>query len=166
MKQGGIQDASHTIADKTKDGFVRSNSAIAALFPTNGSTETNPAYQGDISLIFSTVQTQQGGNINLLAPGGGIDVGAAAIGGGVTKDPSKLGLIALRNGNVNAAVDKNINVNASRVFALDGGDIMLWSSNGNIDAGRGAKSALSVPPPVINDDGSVNFLAAVSVIAG
>lgn len=162
VKQGGIQDVSGSISDKLKDGFARSNAAIAALFPTKEATEANPAYQGDISLIFSTVQTQQGGNVNLLAPGGGIDVGAAAIGGGVKKDPSKLGLIALRNGSVNATVNDDINVNASRVFALDGGDILLWASKGNIDAGRGAKTALSVPPPVINDDGSVNFQAAVA----
>ncbi len=162
VKQGGIQDASGSIDDKAKDGFVRSTAAIAALFPEQNSTETNPAYDGDISLIFSTVQTLQGGDVNLLAPGGGIDVGAAAIGGGVKKDPSKLGLIALRNGSVNATVNDDINVNASRVFALDGGDILLWASKGNIDAGRGAKTALSVPPPVINDDGSVNFQAAVA----
>ncbi|MES2821961.1 MAG: filamentous hemagglutinin family protein [Pseudomonadota bacterium] len=162
VKQGGIQDASGSIADKTKDGFVRSSAAIAALFPDQDATEADPRYQGDISLIFSTIQTQQGGDVNLLAPGGGIDVGAAAIGGGVKKDPSKLGLIALRNGSVNATVNDNINVNASRVFALDGGDILLWASKGNIDAGRGAKTALSVPPPVINDDGSVNFQAAVA----
>jgi filamentous hemagglutinin len=63
---------------------------------------------------------------------------------------------------VNAAVFDNINVNSSRVFALDGGDITLWSSYGNLDAGRGAKTALSVPPPIINSDGSVNFQAAVA----
>jgi hypothetical protein len=161
IKQGGIQDVSGTVVDKNKDGFARSNAAVSALFPQNVDA-TKPVYAGNISLIFSTVQTLQGGNINLLARGGGIDVGAAAIGGGVKKESSELGLIALRSGSVNASVDKDISVNASRVFALDGGDILLWSSGGNIDAGRGAKTALSVPPPIINEDGSVNFQAAVA----
>ena len=40
-------------------------------------------------------------------------------------------------------------VNQSRVFTLQGGDIVIWSSEGNIDAGRGAKSAISAPPPTI-----------------
>jgi filamentous hemagglutinin family protein len=162
VKRGGIQDASGSIVDKSKDGFVRSNAAIAALFPVKDAADVSQSYLGNISLVFSTLQTQQGGDLNLFAPGGGIDVGAAAVGGGVKKSADKLGMIALRNGSVNATVNDNINVNASRVFALDGGDILLWASKGNIDAGRGAKSALSVPPPVINDDGSVNFQAAVA----
>lgn len=163
VKQGGIQDVSGNIDNKDIDGFARSYAAIQSLFPQADTTDAaSPTYAGNINLIFSTVQTLQGGDINLIAPGGGIDVGVAAIGGGVSKDPSKLGLIALRSGSVNATVNNNINVNSSRVFALDGGDILLWSSTGNIDAGRGAKSALSVPPPVINDDGSINFQAAVA----
>jgi len=162
VKQGGINatstisTTSKTNADQSGEGFARSEAVIATLFPDAKN------YQGNINLIFSTIQTQQGGDVNLLAPGGGIDVGAAAIGGGVSKSADKLGLIALRSGSVNATVKNNINVNASRVFALDGGDIMLWSSAGDIDAGRGAKTALSVPAPKINDDGSVNFQAAIS----
>ncbi len=172
VKQGGVQDVSGQITDKEKDGFARSFAAIEALFPgqakpttttptTTADTTASP-YQGDLSLIFSTVQTQQGGDVNLLIPGGGINVGVAAVSGGAKKDSSKLGLIALRNGNINTTVGMDISVNSSRVFALDGGDILLWSSTGNIDAGRGAKTALSVPPPIINEDGSVNFQAAVA----
>jgi hypothetical protein len=37
-------------------------------------------------------------------------------------------------------------VNSSRVFTTQGGDILMWSSNGNLDAGRGAKTTLSLPP--------------------
>jgi hypothetical protein len=49
-------------------------------------------------------------------------------------------------------------VNSSRVFTLQGGDIVLWSSEGNIDAGKGAKTALAVPPPIItpNADGTTS----------
>jgi hypothetical protein len=35
------------------------------------------------------------------------------------------------------------------VFTLQGGDILIWSSEGNIDAGRGAKTATATPPPQI-----------------
>jgi hypothetical protein len=37
-------------------------------------------------------------------------------------------------------------VNSSRVFTEQGGDILMWSSNGDLDAGRGAKTTLSLPP--------------------
>jgi len=43
-------------------------------------------------------------------------------------------------------------VNQSRIFTLAGGDILVWSSNGDIDAGRGSKSSISAPPPVIRVD--------------
>lgn len=163
VRQGGIEDVSGLIEDAGRDGFARSYAAIETLFPGSYRDDVDPKdYSGDISLVFSTVQTQQGGDINLIAPGGSIDVGVAALGGGVTKPSSSLGLIALRSGYINATVNDNINVNSSRVFALDGGDISLWSSYGDLDAGRGAKTALSVPPPIVNSDGSINFQAAVA----
>jgi len=40
-------------------------------------------------------------------------------------------------------------VNQSRVFTLQGGDILIWSSEGNIDAGKGAKTATATPPPQV-----------------
>jgi hypothetical protein len=46
----------------------------------------------------------------------------------------------------------DLQVNESRVFAADGGDILVWSTRGDIDAGRGAKTAISAPPPVITFD--------------
>jgi len=123
-------------------------------------------WQGDLSLFFSTLQTQDGGDINLLVPGGLADVGlAVAVSSGV-KDAEKLGIIVKRDGNINAMVHNNFQVNTSRVFTLDGGDILIWSSTGDIDAGRGAKSALSLPPPAISFDEKGNlvieFPAAVS----
>jgi len=42
------------------------------------------------------------------------------------------------------------------VFASDGGNILMWSSAGNIDAGRGAKTAISAPPPTITFDANGN----------
>ena len=38
-------------------------------------------------------------------------------------------------------------MNQSRIQELNTGDINIWSTQGDIDAGRGAKSALSFPPP-------------------
>jgi len=41
-------------------------------------------------------------------------------------------------------------VNASRIFTLGGGNILIWSDEGNIDAGKGAKTSVSAPPPQIS----------------
>jgi hypothetical protein len=64
---------------------------------------------------------------------------------GVNKQPEELGIVAQSTGDILAFQDANYAVNESRVFAADGGDVLVWSSNGDIDAGRGAKSAISAP---------------------
>jgi len=60
-------------------------------------------------------------------------------------------------GRVEAMVRDNFDVNQSRVFTLQQGDLLLWSSLGNLDAGRGAKTVTGAPPPVftINKDGQL-----------
>jgi len=124
-------------------------SAIDALF-------AGDKWQGDLSMFFSKIQTIDDGNINLIVPGGLINAGLAASFAGA-KPPSELGVVVQRAGNINTVVNGDFMVNTSRVFALDGGNIMVWSSNGNIDAGRGAKSAIAAPPPIISFDEKGNM---------
>jgi hypothetical protein len=124
--------------------YRRGFDAIAALFPGAGS-EQSP-YRGDINLFFSQIRTEQGGGIDLIAPGGQVNAGLASV-TGFNKSASELGIVTVRGGSVRAFTDGDFLVNQSRVFTLGGGDILLWSSRGNIDAGRGAKSAGATPPP-------------------
>jgi filamentous hemagglutinin len=124
--------------------------AIETLFPGSGQG-ADSKYKGDLKLFFSKFHTVDGGDINLLAPGGLVNAGLAVAFAGA-KPASDLGIVAQREGAVNAFVDGDFLVNQSRVFAMDGGDITIWSSNGNIDAGRGAKSAIAAPPPRITFD--------------
>lgn len=77
---------------------------------------------------------------------------------GVVKEAKQLGIIASGTGTINAFLDKDFNVNQSRVFALGGDDINIWTSHGNIDAGRGAKSALAVSDPVFSFDENGNLI--------
>ncbi len=130
--------------------FGRGFALIDALFP--GHT----ADAGDLSLLLSQITTVSGGDINLLVPGGLINGGVASS-EAVVKDPEDLGVIVQRDGDIRAYVHGDFIVNQSRVFALDGGDIMIWSSIGDIDAGRGAKTAIAVPPPVITRDAQGNL---------
>ncbi|MEQ1544767.1 filamentous haemagglutinin family protein [Methyloglobulus sp.] len=143
-----IDTGSASAADPTA-GNQRGFDAINALYPGN-------AWHGDLNLVFSTIQTRKDGNINLLVPGGNINVGLPVP--GVTKEAKDLGIIASGKGAINAFLDKNFNVNQSRVFALGGDDINVWSSHGNIDAGRGAKSAFAVSDPVYSFDENGNLV--------
>ncbi|TAL41595.1 MAG: filamentous hemagglutinin, partial [Methylovulum sp.] len=125
--------------------------AIAALFPDND-------YQGDLSLVFSQIKTLAGGGINIAAPGGEVNVGLAGKVGGISKGADELGIVAQQEGDVNAFSQGNFNVNQSRVFTMGGGDIAIWSSKGNIDAGKGAKSAISAPAPITSVDAKGNII--------
>ena len=111
---------------------------------------------GKIDLVFSSIRTEApGASINLFAPTGKVDVGVSAdliksLGvktdsatGAV--DTGRLGVLTKFYGDVNGVVASGFNVNESRAFSLAGGAINLWSTWGDIDAGKGAKTATSTP---------------------
>jgi hypothetical protein len=152
--------AANTVAGA---GFKQGYAAIDALFPgsrTGSAGVVADSYAGDLTLDFSRIYTLSGGNINLVVPGGRIDVGLANPPSNLTaRPPSTLGIVAQGAGDVNIYTKGDVNVNASRIFTLGGGNILIWSDEGSIDAGRGAKTAVSAPPPsvLINSDGSVSI---------
>lgn len=155
-----------------KAGYSRGYAAIEALFPgtPQGSGATGSyASHGDIDLTYSQIYTDSGGSINLLDPGGSINVGLAnAPAGSITaKPPQELGIVAVGSGDVNIYSEGDVNVNTSRIFTLGGGNILIWSEEGSIDAGNGAKTSLSVPPPTIAYDQYGNaYYAYNSAVAG
>ncbi|HET7831553.1 MAG TPA: filamentous hemagglutinin family protein, partial [Gallionella sp.] len=131
--------------------------AIAALFPAGSKL-------GDISLYYSQIKTERGGNISLLAPNGGVNAGLANPSQtGPLKTAAQLGIVSVRGGDINAVVGRDFAVNQSRVFTLQGGEIMIWSSWGNIDAGKGSKTATATPTPLlIVDPKTGSFVVDVS----
>ncbi|NJD08039.1 MAG: hypothetical protein FIA97_16325 [Methylococcaceae bacterium] len=131
-----------------KEDYQPGYDAIAALFDTQ-------AAKGDIKMFFSQIKTAAGGDINLAAPGGLVNAGLAGTVAG-SKKADQLGVVVARDGKLNAVTDGNFLVNESRVFTMGGGDILIWSSHGDIDAGRGAKSAISAPSPTTSIDANGN----------
>jgi hypothetical protein len=146
-------------------GFDNGYAAIDKLFP--GSRDATSAYSGDINLDFSRIYSLGGGNIRLLAPGGRVNVGVAVPpANAAPRAPSELGIVAQKSGSIDIFSQGDVLVNESRVFTLLGGDIAIWSTLGNIDAGRGAKSSLSAPPPTVLVDAqgnvSLDFTGAIA----
>ncbi|MDY6947336.1 MAG: filamentous hemagglutinin family protein [Pseudomonadota bacterium] len=137
-----------------KDDYSRGFDALETLFPGSTAADNNP-YRGDISLFFSRINTLDGGDISLLTPGGGVNVGLAAETlrrFGIDKTPGDLGVVTRRGGQVGIVTDGDVQVNESRIFAINDSDIVVWSSNGDIDAGRGAKTAISAPTSTVTYD--------------
>ena len=129
--------------------------AINTLFPAfygytaNALGSVNGANQlvqtGTLDMRGSTIQTQQGGNISILGPGGRILVGSA--GAAPAVNPANEGILTLEKGNIDIFADQSVLVAQSRIMTEQGGSILMWSSNGNLDAGEGAKTSVSAPPP-------------------
>jgi hypothetical protein len=141
------------IADNTVPGagFSEGYAAISALFP--GSIDPPPGttpYSGNLTLDFSRIYTLSGGNLTLIVPGGSIDVGLANPPPIFSsRSPSTLGIVTEEAGNIDIYSLGDVNVNASRIFTLGGGNVLIWSNTGSIDAGLGAKTSVSAPPPTV-----------------
>ena len=114
-------------------------------------------YAGSVKSLLSRFTTLDGGNINFVVPGGLVNAGVAST-GTLTKPAEQIGIVVQGAGDIRAFTADDFEVNSSRVFALDGGDIFLLSAVGNIDAGRGARSALAIPPPATTFDAQGNVI--------
>ncbi|GAA5163580.1 hypothetical protein GCM10025770_15980 [Viridibacterium curvum] len=119
-------------------------------------------FNSSVRMLFSQIRTQSGGNVDVLVPGGSLDVGPTQAMAGFPQEfsassdaaavklarekfklwNSKLGLVA-NQGDSHVFARDAINVNTSRWFAIDGGDLLGWTNYGDIDAGKGARSAVS-----------------------
>jgi filamentous hemagglutinin family protein len=137
-------------ANQTGEGYKPGFDAIKLLFPQG-------LAKGDLISLLSQISTIDGGNIQLLVPNGLVNAGVASA-TALSKGPEQLGIVAQRDGDIEAFTRGDFIVNQSRVFVLDGGDITIWSSEGDIDAGRGAKTALAVPPPRVSIDAEGNLV--------
>lgn len=138
--------------------YAKGSALAAALFP-----KVSPA---DINLFYSTIKTEQGGGIKLLAPDGGITVGIANPSASITKKPADQGIFTFRGGTIEAYAQYNFLVNKSRVFTLHGGNQVIWSNRGDIDAGAGAKTESATPPPVMVVRGGQIVLDATNSVTG
>lgn len=133
-------------------GYERGYAALELVFPGIGEKNADGSrnYQGEINLFASRIKTERGGHIEFMAPGGDVIVGLANTPAVLVNTGNDvLGMVAVADGSVRGFARGDILVNQSRILTLGGGNVLLWSSEGNIDAGKGKKSATAVPPPLV-----------------
>jgi hypothetical protein len=152
VRQHGRAAVGARLADDKEAAYDRGYAAIDTLFPLD-----RPS--GDINLPSTQVRTLQGSGITLLAPGGGINAGET---GGTSANASSLGVVTVAGGGISGIARDDILVNQSRIFTLAQGDILLWSSLGDVDAGRGAKTVVGAPPPVFRLDANGRIVVDTS----
>ncbi|MCA8293297.1 filamentous hemagglutinin family protein [Burkholderia sp. AU30198] len=152
-------------ASRYNGKYSRGYQAINTLFPASfgytannlegGSNGANkPASTGNLDIRSTTIQTQQGGDVTILGPGGQALVGSTTAppqivdsGGKVVAGPGTMGILTLEKGNVDIFTDQSVLLAQSRIFTEQGGDMTIWSSNGDINAGKGAKTSADTPAP-------------------
>ncbi|GGF46910.1 hypothetical protein GCM10011611_61660 [Aliidongia dinghuensis] len=165
--------------------YARGYQAINTLFPasdgytrnaldggTNGANAPVPT--GTFDMRGATVQTQEGGDIHILGPGGRILVGSSSAPpyvvnaqGQTVVGPNQQGILTLETGGVGIFSDQSLLLAQSRIFTEQGGSMTIWSSNGDINAGEGAKTTSDVPPPDYKMDPDGHFqLDAKSEVTG
>lgn len=153
---GELRSAGRAAAELEGDerwaAYARGYQAIDLLFPL-GDAPSRPAAQ--VRMPTSQIKTLQNADITLINPGGGVNAGEVAAG---SKAPTELGIVTVNGGDVSAVVAQNFDVNQSRVFTLGKGNLLMWSSGGNIDAGRGAKTVTGAPAPVLRLDSNGNLV--------
>ncbi|NEV02616.1 hypothetical protein FNJ47_44810, partial [Bradyrhizobium sp. UFLA 03-164] len=131
--------------------YLRGREAIAALFP-------NPsAYRGNITIFTAAtgtpgkanyaiqsgfVHTDFGGDIQFLTPGGEVTIGTEGLVPG-----ADAGLITQGAGNIQLYSQNSVLMGLSRIMTTFGGNIVIWSAEGDINAGRGAKTTVIYTPP-------------------
>ncbi|MBB5045898.1 filamentous hemagglutinin family protein [Rhodopseudomonas rhenobacensis] len=123
--------------------YLRGRNAIAALFPDQDANGQAVVRAGDITMYgASGVRTQKGGDIQTLTPGGRTIIG---IEGQVP--PASAGLVTQGQGNIQLYSKGSILLGLSRIMTTFGGNIIGWSAEGDINAGRGSKTTVVYTPP-------------------
>jgi len=123
-------------------GYNRGYSAIDVLFPK--ATE----WSGDLIMDSNRLATWAGGDIYVIAPGGGVQVASLAR----NDIPAGNGIVTRGPGDIRMFTRDSVTVNSSRILTFEGGDVMIWSTLEDIDAGRGKKSSRSSQRPVWETD--------------
>ena len=99
------------------------------------------------------MHTDFGGDISLMVPGGRALVG---VDGGFTPGEGS-GLLTQGEGDINIYAKGSLLLGQSRIFTTFGGNILAWSAEGDINAGRGSKTTVVYTPQrrVYDDVGNV-----------
>ncbi|HZX78189.1 filamentous haemagglutinin family protein [Lysobacter sp.] len=147
LRQGGRE---YNDPDSRRfQSYLRGRNAIATLLPEKDADGNAIVRDGSISFQGAAgVHTNFGGDIQVFAPGGGLTLGVNGV-----APPSSTGLVTLGEGDIEIFTQGDVLLGLSRIMTTLGGGITAWSVEGDINAGRGSKTALVYTPPrVVYDD--------------
>jgi hypothetical protein len=123
----------------------------------------NLTVAGELDMLASTIAALGGGNVNVTSTGGAIDLGSpelADVESQVVKAHGiALGIYTSGRGDVNVTALGDIDIDTSRIAALNGGSINVESLQGSVDAGSGGAIAVPVYTYYVNSAGRSAYYA-------
>lgn len=128
------------------DGYQGTIQNASGPLAVNGAIGGSAVFDGGLS-------TRAGGTINIIAPGTPTDTptlraNSVVLGtsGGVAPG-GNTGVVAYGLGSTNLWSTGNQLLGQSRVFTLDGGNIIMWASAGDVNAGIGSQTSVTYNAP-------------------
>ncbi|UIP18682.1 filamentous hemagglutinin family protein [Achromobacter deleyi] len=123
--------------------YLRGREAIATLFPAVSRSGAPAVYQGGVTMYGGAgIHTYAGGDIQVLTPGGQQIYGVEG-----SAPPATAGVLTQGEGHIQLYSQGSILLGQSRIMTTFGGNIQAWSAQGDINAGRGAKTTVLYTPP-------------------
>jgi len=121
---------------------------------------------GDINTRNRDIRTRSGGEINLVVPAGSVlmaenketqstarpqlgsfsGTGSLMLVSTSAAPKAPEGIVTEYGGNVSIFTDGDVEIGQGRIFTLRGGNIVIWSSTGDIAAGAAEKTIATAPP--------------------
>jgi filamentous hemagglutinin family protein len=167
LTAGGREDTG-ALASPRLGSYLRGRDAIAALFPSEDANGNPITYSGGITMFSGKVsynrnsgvpdsvfnpndivkqfdagiRTDFGGDIQILTPGGETITGVEGLAPG-----SAAGILTQGSGDIDIYSLESILLGQTRIMTTFGGDILAWSAEGDINAGRGSKTTVLFTPP-------------------
>ena len=136
------------------------NAALASI-STRGAN-LNIDIAGDVEMTASKIANESYLGAIQLTVGGTLDVGDELTAFGDPNAPK--GIYTTSGGGVSVTAGSDINVDGSRIAAYDGGNILVNSLDGSVNAGSGSLGYVGLQALYLNASG--NLVAVASDIAG
>ncbi|WP_158298756.1 filamentous haemagglutinin family protein [Sphingomonas psychrotolerans] len=145
-------------ANERYNTSFRGYKAIETLFPgaqkdtKTALAEGESRWAGNFETYASRVISNGGGKIEFVIPGGAMTLANVAASPAETGQPAfegdrgnalRAGVVTNDGGEINILAHNSVAVNQSRILTSKGGNVLIWSSWGDIAAGQGAKTSIS-----------------------
>lgn len=133
-----LRDTGRDFNDLQSPGYGNYQAGLAAIKSLFG----EGPWDGEILTQGRDIRTRSGGDIRILAPGGGLALANTTIGNPLTPP----GIVTESGGRISIFTDQSVNIGIGRIFTLRGGDVTIWSSKGDIAAGSSSRTIAAAPP--------------------